>query len=134
MDLSAYRIVRTIPPTMTSSERKRKASQYQPLGCWIRPVKRLSIYIRDSFQCCYCNVSLKCAAPSDITLDHLIPVSKMGSNESTNLITSCRACNSARGNKALDTDTMSRCLLQAAQSLNIALAKAILSGDSVWVE
>ncbi len=34
----------------------------------------------------------------DLTLDHLIPKSKGGSNSSENLRLACRSCNQARGN------------------------------------
>lgn len=36
------------------------------------------------------------------TAEHLIPVSQGGSNDITNLVLSCYACNNARGNMNLD--------------------------------
>ena len=79
-----------------SSARQGKA---QAQGCWIRPEKRLAIYLRDGFTCVYCEKNLHGAAPQDITLDHVLPRSMGGSNESSNLITACKRCNCARGNK-----------------------------------
>jgi hypothetical protein len=38
-----------------------------------------------------------------LTLDHLTPYSKGGSNDASNLITCCHRCNSSRGNRALRT-------------------------------
>lgn len=68
---------------------------------WITPAKRLAIYLRDSFGCCYCGRGVE-AEGVVLTLEHLVPYSKGGALlEPTNLITACRSCNSARGNKAL---------------------------------
>lgn len=66
---------------------------------WIRPEKRLAIYIRDGFTCAYCGRSLKGAEPHDVTLDHLLPRSAGGGNEATNLVTACGACNYSRQDK-----------------------------------
>jgi 5-methylcytosine-specific restriction endonuclease McrA len=59
---------------------------------WLRKDKRIAIYMRDKWQCVYCN------SHDTLSLDHIQPVSKGGSNHETNLITACLACNSARGN------------------------------------
>ena len=61
---------------------------------WIRPEKRLALYLRDGVACVYCGRSVEAAAP--LTLDHLRPVSKGGSNDASNLVTACHDCNSAR--------------------------------------
>ena len=66
---------------------------------WIRPAKRLAIYLRDNFRCAYCHKDLRNCEPGDRGLDHIKCRSKGGSNSETNLVTSCRSCNSARGNK-----------------------------------
>jgi len=76
---------------------KRRESHYG--SKWIRPEKRLAIYLRDQFQCCYCGKDMHGADPADITLDHVVPVSKNGGNDAMNLITACRSCNSARQDK-----------------------------------
>ena len=57
-------------------------------------VVRLYIFQRDNFTCRYCGasgVALEC--------DHVIPVSKGGSNEKSNLVTSCRTCNRTKADK-----------------------------------
>ena len=63
---------------------------------WIRPEKRLAIYIRDGVRCAYCGQDLRNAAPAEVTLDHLLPRIAGGDNQATNLITACRPCNSSR--------------------------------------
>lgn len=67
---------------------------------WIRPEKRLSIYLRDGLACCYCGAAVEDG--TKLTLDHLVPHSKGGSNEATNLVTCCLRCNSSRGNRPVE--------------------------------
>lgn len=65
---------------------------------WIWPIKRLAIYARDGFCCAYCGKGVE--AGVTLTLDHLVPYSKGGAIiDPANLITACRNCNSARGNR-----------------------------------
>lgn len=64
---------------------------------WITPKKRLAIYLRDGLACAYCCASIEDGAK--LTLDHLKPHSKGGTNEASNLITCCHKCNSSRGNR-----------------------------------
>jgi 5-methylcytosine-specific restriction endonuclease McrA len=115
---------------MSTSPRQ---SQYQPSGQWIRTEKRLAIYIRDSFRCLYCGSDLRHAAPADITLDHLLPKSAGGANDATNLVTACRSCNSSRQDKPwVDYATggaRDRIEQLRREPLNLALSKAILSGE-----
>lgn len=64
---------------------------------WIRPAKRLSIYLRDGLACCYCGEGVEDGAK--LTLDHLTPHCEGGSNHETNLVTACHRCNSSRGKR-----------------------------------
>jgi len=97
---------------------------------WIRPEKRLAIYIRDGFQCAYCGRALKNAPAAEVTLDHLVPRVAGGGNEATNLIIACRACNSSRQDKPwMDYATggaVERIQTLRVQPLNIELAKALI--------
>lgn len=81
---------------MTISELKKARSPHQPLGRWIRPEKRLAIYLRDGFRCVYCGCDLHGADPRDLNLDHVKPKCEGGTNEANNLVTACRSCNSSR--------------------------------------
>lgn len=65
-------------------------------GVCVRPEKRLAIYLRDKFTCTYCGKDLHDVPDTDITLDHIKPHSKKGTNDPKNLVTVCRSCNSAR--------------------------------------
>ena len=60
---------------------------------------RLTILHRDNWLCHYCGKQL---AGSDATVDHLIPLSHNGERLSaTNLVASCRSCNSRKKNKII---------------------------------
>jgi hypothetical protein len=61
---------------------------------WCRKDKRLAIYLRDGLKCVYCQATLEDAP---LSLDHLVPRSDGGSNESGNLVTCCCECNRRRG-------------------------------------
>jgi len=67
-------------------ENKRKA---------ISTRRRFEILKRDRFTCQYCS-----RKPPKVALevDHIVPVSKGGSNESTNLVTACFECNRGKSN------------------------------------
>jgi 5-methylcytosine-specific restriction endonuclease McrA len=57
---------------------------------------RENIYLRDNYTCQYCT---KAFAPKDLTLDHVVPASKFGRKDWTNMVTACRACNHRKGNR-----------------------------------
>ena len=61
---------------------------------WIRQEKRLAIYLRDGMACAYCGATVERGAT--LSLDHLLPAAKGGSNGEGNLITCCTVCNSRR--------------------------------------
>lgn len=122
--------------TMTTTEKKLARSPHQPTGCWIRPHKRLAIYLRDSFRCVYCCCDLHDADPRDITLDHLVAKVDGGSNDETNLVTSCRACNCSRQDKPIakfcgpQTRKDIRRLTSRKLAKYVTLAKALISGET----
>ena len=64
---------------------------------WLRPAKRLAIYMRDGLACVYCGSAVEDG--TKLTLDHLTPHSHGGSNHETNVVTCCHKCNSSRGNR-----------------------------------
>ena len=63
---------------------------------------RFEVFKRDKFTCQYCGAS----APEVILeVDHIQPVSKGGTDDLLNLITSCRDCNRGKRNKVLSDST-----------------------------
>lgn len=63
---------------------------------------RFEIFKRDGFKCQYCGAS---APDVLLDVDHIQPVSKNGTNDILNLITSCKACNSGKSDRTLDDST-----------------------------
>jgi 5-methylcytosine-specific restriction endonuclease McrA len=57
---------------------------------------RSDIYKRDKHKCQYCS---KKFPDKELTLDHVFPKSRGGSNEATNLVTACKACNNRKGDR-----------------------------------
>ena len=57
---------------------------------------RYAIYSRDGHKC------LKCGSSNNLTLDHIRPVSKGGSNKFHNLQTLCEKCNNEKGANEID--------------------------------
>lgn len=60
----------------------------------ISPRKRSEIFARDGFICSYCG---NWFPVSQLEVDHVIPVSKGGTDEDSNLTTSCINCNRSKG-------------------------------------
>lgn len=58
---------------------------------YIRKHVRAAVYERDDHRC------QKCGSEGPLAIDHIVAVSKGGSNEPTNLRTLCRSCNSKKG-------------------------------------
>ena len=56
-------------------------------------VNRKSILIRDKYECQYCG------SKSNLTIDHVIPVSKGGEWRYDNLVTACSRCNTKKAAK-----------------------------------
>ncbi|HOF42054.1 MAG TPA: HNH endonuclease signature motif containing protein [Candidatus Hydrogenedentes bacterium] len=81
---------------MTNSEPQRVERQPIPKKL------RFDVFKRDSFKCQYCGAS----AP-DVLLhvDHIKPVAAGGTNDITNLITSCASCNLGKRDKPLDDNS-----------------------------
>jgi len=65
----------------------------------VSPSKK-NIYIRDNFECVYCG------AKHDLTIDHVIPISKGGENTWDNMVSACRRCNSKKGDRTPDEANM----------------------------
>ena len=58
------------------------------------PATRTAVMLRDAYTCQYCG-----AVPGrpELTVDHIIPRSRGGRHEWTNLVTACKRCNQVKG-------------------------------------
>lgn len=59
---------------------------------------RFEIFKRDGFTCQYCG---RTSEESILEIDHIIPVSRGGTNDEMNLVTACFDCNRGKGNREL---------------------------------
>ena len=63
------------------------------------PFTRSNLFLRDEFTCQYCVSSFKV---EHLTFDHVIPRSRGGKTTWDNVVTSCRRCNTFKGNKLIN--------------------------------
>ena len=64
---------------------------------------RMNVFYRDHFQCQYCAIKLP---TTELTFDHVIPVSQNGATSWENVVTCCKACNTKKGSKSLKMANM----------------------------
>jgi 5-methylcytosine-specific restriction endonuclease McrA len=57
---------------------------------------RKNVFLRDDYTCQYCGKRFE---PRHLTCDHIVPKSRGGMAEWTNIVTSCAACNRRKGDK-----------------------------------
>lgn len=62
---------------------------------------RKNILRRDNFRCAYCNKSTP-----PLTIDHIIPKSRGGTDTWENLVCACVRCNNRKGDRTLDEINM----------------------------
>ena len=61
-------------------------------------LNRRNLFLRDKFICAYCD---KKFSEKNLTIDHVIPLSKGGAHSWDNVVTSCSKCNNKKGNRLL---------------------------------
>lgn len=71
----------------------------KPKDYYTDPERRLEILKRDKYRCAYCRVQLD---KKSYQIDHMVPMSRGGTNVRENLTACCEACNY----KKLDKDVM----------------------------
>lgn len=80
---------------------------------------REEIFQRDDYTCQFCGTRF---AFADLTIDHLVPVSRGGLDEMTNYVSCCRSCNERKANLTLP---------DFADSIKIAIEDLPVHGDPV---
>lgn len=65
-----------------------------------RQVTNTFLFARDHYRCQYCGrAGNELRSRECLTRDHLVPISRGGSNEWTNVTTACSSCNTRKGNR-----------------------------------
>jgi 5-methylcytosine-specific restriction endonuclease McrA len=62
------------------------------------------LFVRDRHVCAYCGSLF---AEGELTVEHIVPVSRGGRHIWTNVVTACRSCNTRKGNRTPDMARMS---------------------------
>ena len=57
---------------------------------------REQIKARDGYKCVYCG------STEHLTIDHVVPKCKGGTDTSSNCVTACRSCNQRKGSEQVD--------------------------------
>jgi len=65
-----------------------------------RQVTNTFLFARDHYRCQYCGRPAAELKPREaLTRDHVIPISRGGTNDWTNVVTACSPCNTRKGNR-----------------------------------
>lgn len=64
--------------------------------CYTPPLNNQTLFKRDANICLYCATRFR---TSDLTRDHITPLSRGGSDVWTNVVTACRRCNNHKGGR-----------------------------------
>jgi len=64
-----------------------------------------ALFLRDRHLCCYCGDVFDDRVPL-LTRDHVMPVSRGGSDIWDNVVTSCRACNQKKDNRLVEETSL----------------------------
>ncbi len=61
-------------------------------------MKRAEIFARDEHRCVYCGETFE---PADLSIDHVQPRMRGGDGSGGNVVTACKACNTAKASRPL---------------------------------
>ena len=68
-----------------------------------RQVTNTFLFARDDYRCQFCGrTAVEFKFRECLTRDHLIPLSRGGTNDWTNVVTACSSCNTRKGNQLPD--------------------------------
>jgi 5-methylcytosine-specific restriction endonuclease McrA len=100
--LDKVEVVREYDKEIRSVSARIKLPAVVRLLCFVRNNRltarfsRKNIFLRDDFTCQYCGKHFE---PRQLTCDHILPRSRGGKAEWTNMVTSCVPCNLKKGDK-----------------------------------
>jgi len=81
----------------------KRSSSHKHVKRTIPPLTNRELFLRDAHLCLYCgNECLE----QDLTRDHVIPLSRGGSDRWSNVVAACRQCNTRKGNRTPEMANM----------------------------
>jgi len=89
------------------------------------PLTRRAVLARDAHRCVYCEVRAD-------TIDHVVPRSRGGRNEWTNVVAACARCNHRKGDRLLSEIGWTLARPPAQPSASVALVLGWAKRDPSW--
>jgi 5-methylcytosine-specific restriction endonuclease McrA len=89
------------------------------------PLTRRAVLARDAHRCVYCTVRAD-------TIDHVVPRSRGGRNEWTNVVAACARCNHRKGDRLLSEIGWSLPRMPVQPSAHVALVLGWAKRDPSW--
>lgn len=74
----------------------RNSTQHKHVKRNIPPLTNRELFLRDANLCMYCGGQFR---ESQLTRDHVVPMSRGGRDRWSNVVTACRHCNTRKGNR-----------------------------------
>ena len=74
----------------------KRSSKHKYRQRTIPPLTNRELFLRDAHMCMYCGNELH---ESELTRDHVTPISRGGKDRWSNVVTACRNCNTRKGNR-----------------------------------
>ncbi len=89
------------------------------------PLSRRAVYVRDDRTCQYCGHRAE-------SIDHVVPRSRGGAHEWTNVVACCRRCNTVKGDRLLSETSMRLHRAPTAPAGDLWVAVAVPSIPESW--
>lgn len=89
------------------------------------PLNRKAVFARDSGRCQYCERAAE-------SIDHVVPRSRDGKHEWTNVVACCRRCNATKGDRLLDECSFTLRTTPAPPAKYVWVAVAAGSVPDAW--
>jgi hypothetical protein len=96
-------LLRGVQPIIAESLKHIRAFDGQRLPADSWHIVRSIVLERDEHTCTYCG------SEKQLECDHIVPLSRGGSNAFVNLATACRPCNLSKGSKTVEEWNVLRC-------------------------
>lgn len=93
---SVLPLLRSVQPRIAESLKRIRAFDGQRLPADDWHIVRSIVLERDGYACTYCG------SDKQLEGDHIVPLSRAGSNALANLATACRPCNLSKGSKSVE--------------------------------
>lgn len=82
-----------------------KRERVEEYRVWLSYVEKKEVLQKSKGRCAHCGKKITVGKDGTFSLDHVIPLSKGGSNDVSNLVGLCDACNKEKGDRIVDIDT-----------------------------